>query len=268
MKKFGRVYVDLYRVLKTGEQDLSISPALVLPTGSTDVFFNFGELADPPGASSDTSLTPHSYVAGPIRRAFNAKLARNMDLVGVRFKPGASALFLHTAVDELVASEVDVHAVLGSEGIEVESCLSDPGTGQRLAHLERFLVRRLERSNGPDADVVRAVSLIERSRGHLTMRSLREELGIRERRLQRKFKDHVGLTPKGYTRIVRLRRLVTLLDRRPEADFLELVHGEGFYDQAHLIREFKAGTGLTPGAYARSRHGQDDGFLQFNTPDR
>lgn len=260
-------YVDCYRVLRTEMKDHPTSPALVLPTGSTDIFFNFGELADPPGGLTSKSSTPQSYVAGPIRQAFEAKLGRNMDLVGIRFKPGAAAIFLHTAVDELTALEAEVQSVLGLEGVEIEARLSAPGIGQRLAHLERFLMRRLERGYGLDADVSRAISLIERSRGNLTMLSLREELGVGERRLQRRFKEHVGLTPKGYARIVRLRYAAALLDQRPDADPLELVHSVGFYDQAHFIHEFKAGTGLSPGAYARARRDRGDGFLQFNTPD-
>lgn len=59
----------------------------------------------------------------------------------------------------------------------------------------------------------------------------------------------VGLTPKQYCRVRRFQQSVTAAHAAREVDWAELAVSCGYYDQAHFIHDFRAFSGLTPGAY-------------------
>jgi AraC-like DNA-binding protein len=62
-------------------------------------------------------------------------------------------------------------------------------------------------------------------------------------------------------RVVRLQHAVSLVQRGAVSSWTGLAYDAGYADQAHLVREFRALAGVTPGAYAAERRGV--GFLQY-----
>jgi AraC-like DNA-binding protein len=81
------------------------------------------------------------------------------------------------------------------------------------------------------------------------------------RQLRRRFRSEHGFSPREYRRILRTDRLLRRLHPKPwEADSSEVA--PDFADQPHMIREFKALTGVTPGAYVRSKRTHSDATLR------
>lgn len=90
--------------------------------------------------------------------------------------------------------------------------------------------------------------------------------GLSERQFRRRFAQRHGVAPKAYQRLVRVDRLLRRLHARPwEADPGPL-HEEGFADQAHAIRAFRAVTGMTPGAYQRLKQGGELSLRSVSAP--
>jgi AraC-like DNA-binding protein len=80
------------------------------------------------------------------------------------------------------------------------------------------------------------------------MTAVAAELGVSLRHLRRAFAEAVGLAPKQYARVARLHRALGA-----EGDWSQRARLAGYYDQAHLVGEFRALLGATPEAYARGR---------------
>lgn len=74
-------------------------------------------------------------------------------------------------------------------------------------------------------------------------------LGLLSKTFVRRFRAQTGLTPKRFSRIRRLQRLLRSIGDPATADWPELAAGHGYTHQAHLIYDFRALTGLTPSAY-------------------
>ena len=91
-----------------------------------------------------------------------------------------------------------------------------------------------------------AVRRIEQCRGELDMRSLARDLGYSQKHVATMFRDHVGVTPKRFARIVRFHHLVTHLRRGDGGTWAELAARFGYYDQPHLVSEVRQFTGITP----------------------
>ena len=84
------------------------------------------------------------------------------------------------------------------------------------------------------------------------------ELGVSHGHLDRLFTAHVGLSPRTLARILRMRRLLEGIDVYGLVGWAEKAAELGWADQAHLIRDFKRHTGVTPAEYVRRQRSTYD----------
>ena len=73
--------------------------------------------------------------------------------------------------------------------------------------------------------------------------------GYSRRRFIELFNDEVGIKPKIFSRIQRFQAALELVKRASPVSWSEIALACGYYDQAHLIRDFQTFSGLTPAAY-------------------
>jgi AraC-like DNA-binding protein len=97
----------------------------------------------------------------------------------------------------------------------------------------------------PDDAVCAAVELAIASHGGASVAAMADAARLGVRQLQRRFVDAVGITPKEYARIRRVRSTLAAV-LRGERSLAALAHDLGFADQAHMTRELGDVTGLTP----------------------
>jgi AraC-like DNA-binding protein len=93
----------------------------------------------------------------------------------------------------------------------------------------------------------RAVRLLEG--GEVRVERVADRLGVTARHLRRAFTESVGIGPKDFARTVRLRRAVGMA--ATSKDWGRIAADAGYYDQAHLIADFRELVGLTPGAFVK-----------------
>ena len=80
-----------------------------------------------------------------------------------------------------------------------------------------------------------------------------DAIALSPKRFIERFKADVGVTPKRYCRLLRFQRVVTNAHRGGATDWAELALACGYFDQAHLIHDFREFSGLTPTAYEARR---------------
>lgn len=116
----------------------------------------------------------------------------------------------------------------------------------RLDLVEDFLARRMLGARLDSTRVDWAVARIESCGGILDVGSLARELGNSHKHLISLFRDQVGIPPKLLARLVRFERVRRAARADARIGWAELALGHGYCDQAHLAREVKQLTGLTP----------------------
>ena len=92
----------------------------------------------------------------------------------------------------------------------------------------------------------RAVAAIERGRGTASVADLSVAAGLSPRQLRRLFEAEVGMAPKLYARIVRLDAAMVARRAAPDRSWTDIAHDLGWFDQAHLDKDFRALAGSTP----------------------
>jgi transcriptional regulator GlxA family with amidase domain len=75
------------------------------------------------------------------------------------------------------------------------------------------------------------------------------DLGVSDRHLRRVFHDALGVSPKAFAKLARFRRAVRIASGHTHMSWASIAAATGYYDQAHLIAEFRAIAGVTPRAF-------------------
>src|SRR5205823_6076003 len=92
-----------------------------------------------------------------------------------------------------------------------------------------------------------------RRRGATTVARLSAACGFSRQHLARKFRQSLGVCPKLFCRLVRFHYTLDRVITSPPGDWASAALELGYYDQAHLIAEFKEFTGLSPTGFASLR---------------
>jgi AraC-like DNA-binding protein len=67
------------------------------------------------------------------------------------------------------------------------------------------------------------------------------------------FKQHVGITPKAFMKIMRFQKAVMEIERCRSVNWAGVAYESGYYDQAHFIHDFRQFSGFTPAQYAEMK---------------
>ena len=116
----------------------------------------------------------------------------------------------------------------------------------RLDLVEGLLARRILGARVDTARVDWAVARIEACGGLLDVASLARDSGCSRKHLIALFHDQVGVTPKLLSSLVRFERVMREARASRWMRWADLALAHGYYDQAHLAREVRRFTGLTP----------------------
>jgi len=207
----------------------------ILPDGTCEIVINRG---DP--FRHEGRVQPRTMVVGQMARFMEIEPTGAVDLIGIRFRPGGLYPFLGAPMSELTGTWADLR--------DVDRALRRDLEGARGP--EEALLARLRPGN---AAVAAAVARIER--GEQRIDRVAKDLDLHPRRLERMFAREVGLPPKTLARIVRFQGVL-----RGSGDWTAIAQACGYYDQAHLIRDFKEFAGESPTAYLARRHPMSDAF--------
>jgi AraC-like DNA-binding protein len=120
-------------------------------------------------------------------------------------------------------------------------------TVDAAAILERAIAERLAAAEGPPARAQLALAAADRLTS-ANVNVVAADLGVSERHLRRVFRETVGVSPKAFARLTRFHRALYAARQDARAGWASIAAAAGYYDQAHLIAEFRAIAGVTPRA--------------------
>lgn len=231
----------------------------VVPDGSAELVLHLGESFHRIDGARGRERQSRTLFVGQMTEHVLLEPGEAVDVIGVRFQPGGAGAFVRDPMPEL-ADEIQDFAEV--ESLTDSSLLERVGeldhTGDRLAALERELLDRIDPTVGVDPVVAHVADRLAESGGNGSLDVLAAECGIGARQLQRRFRAGVGIGPKLFARITRVQRAISMLDGRVQGRFAELAACCGYFDQAHLIRDFKQLAGITPGRFLAESHEMSD----------
>jgi AraC-like DNA-binding protein len=192
----------------------------------------------------------HTSFAGGLRETqVLTEHGGRSDGMQVNLSPPAAHALFRVPMSSLAGRIVDLEDLLGRRAVRlVEELQEQPSWAERFAVLDATLTAWLADTPPRSPAVSWAHARLRTSHGRVRVSWLAEELGWSRKRLAARFREEVGLTPKAVARVLRFEHAVHLAEHG-DLSWGRLAHECGYYDQAHLIHEFRAISGCTPGTF-------------------
>ena len=229
-------------------------PETILPDGCPEIVFNLADRFKRIDSERPV-LQPTALLAGQISRGITIMPTGNVRLFGVRLQPTGAFMISGIRQAELKDKLPGVDEIFGSRGKELEDAINtSPGHPEMAAAFESFVRSALTRNKRRTDGARVACDMIGRRNGAISVRSVAAELGRSERSLERDFREHVGLSPKVFARIIRFQNAVRRIENATDQKMIEAALASGYFDQPHMIRDFREFAGKSPLEYFNAHH--------------
>jgi AraC-like DNA-binding protein len=212
-------------------------------------------------------VQPRAFLAGALTRPWLLRAGRSVLTLGIRLRAGAAPRVLGLSMARSSDREVPLGTIVGPHAARflVEGVRARRTRVGRFAAAERWLLERLAEGPERSENTRPAVALILRAKGQLRIADLARSLGWGRRRMERAFRRELGIGPKVFARIVRLNAVLAALDANERAAAVDLALDAGYFDQAHLLRDFRS---LVGRALRAGRDADGQMARHFTRPDR
>jgi AraC-like DNA-binding protein len=229
----------------------------LLPTGTAELVINLREdqtriyNANRPQTFETRT---GSVICGIHSKPFVIDTETQFSVIGVHFKPGGFFPFFPFPAMELHNCVLSLEDVWSKTARELRERLLETGSPQlRFQILENFLLKHARKSLSRHCAVGFALKRFQQTPHTETISSVVERTGFSQRRFIEAFSNEVGVTPKLFCRIQRFQNVIQGVHKKENVQWLETALDNGFFDQAHFIRDFREFSGINPSAYLKQR---------------
>ncbi len=227
-------YIDAYWTAKGDEQQPR--KETILPDGCIDIILNAGD--DFTTDQQGTSMKHEKfYLVGTMTRHKETVMHNKINLLGIRFKPGAfSAFYQFDSLHEITNQTIEFDKKLAPD---IGKLLQKP-----VSCLNQFLLDKLSK---PKHLLFSIIADIQQYKGQIKVEALARRHFITIRQLERSFRQWLGTSPKEFINLVRYQHASQLLRQNHAGNsLLGIAIACGYYDHAHLSNDIKKYSGVSP----------------------
>lgn len=186
-------------------------------------------------------------ITGPQTERIILSLGRNHLMIKIGFQPGALYRLLGEPMQNMLQhKEYDGEAVFGS-GIRsvVDDFANAPDFNTMKNIAEKFMLGHLTKIKKP-VPIDHVIPEIIKYGGMVKIDQLVKQTDLSNRQFERSFKVRMGVSPKFYSRLVRFTKAWLLKENNPSITWTNVAHECNYFDQMHLIRDFKMFANTNP----------------------
>jgi AraC-like DNA-binding protein len=263
-----RRFVECIWILEDEEANPERAVERILPDGCMELIVHWRSsfLRRAPGLLPERQ--PGSFLVGGLTSFFDVQPPERIGTLGIRFRPAGACAFFRVPMDALTDRVVPLDALCGNAAELFGEQVAEARSNQERVRVAESFLRRLQAATGgrgPDARIESVVREILRTRGQTTVLALSEDAGISGRQLERKFLACAGLGPKALCRLLRFQSVFREIGPERAPNWAGIAAEAGYFDQAHLIADFRQFAGETPASLVAGK-----GLLTsyFTSPER
>ncbi len=239
-------HIECIWLLESSEEPIAALPQRLLPDGCVELILNFGDRFREHNEAGQSNLQPQRFVVGQMTRPVLVSPTGRVEILGIRFAPGGTLPFFSCPPIELTNTIAPLADVANALERELPGQIYEARDwSEKTRLLETALIKLLLTKQDGRASLQGAISQIIRAGGQTSVDLLANDLGISGRQLERRFLNEVGLGPKLLCRILRFQQVFRAVESS-NPNWARIAADCGYYDQAHLIRDFRQFAEQTP----------------------
>ena len=239
---------------EAGASEGAGQPERIVPDGRCELVLHYGDLFVESGEDGLELPQPRALFAGQLSRPLWLRPTGRAGVLGVRFHPAGARSFLGFALHGVTDCRLALHAIWPEEARALTSAIAHARDETRIEIAQRFVAGRIALNRSPiDEPIARSAAAIESQAGRCRVEEVIASSGVGRRQFERRFRDAVGLSPKRFASVLRLRSVFDVLEKSPASDWTDAALAAGYFDQSHLIRDFRRYVGCTPAQFVAAR---------------
>lgn len=227
-------FIYCYWQLKTNQSLHEAFTYKAVADGCIDIYFNL-------------SAPKESFVMGFSKTYTEFSLEQSFNYVGIRFLPTMFTQLFKINAAELSHQDTPLELVVPLLSNYIANRCNETLQPQEIQEiLDIFFLNHLAKIPLEyDQRLHHSLNIILKNSGQLTFEK-DLDTGISPRQLRRLFKFHIGDAPKAFSKVIRFQQILKTKPSRQSLRENKLFFDNGYYDQAHFIKEFKQFYGVTP----------------------
>lgn len=227
----------------------------VIPNGYVDLVLHLSDWHCDLTMEEGWNHSPDYTLIGFWSIPYEVRFRKRVEKFGIRFLPEGLPGLFGVPTSEFVNQSMDMVDVLGRTFRDFSHRLREaPNPSKRIHAADQFFIKQLEERNNNPSYLSAATRLIRDELNEMSVQQLSEKVYISPRQLEREFKHQLGVSPKMFMRIHRLKQIQDHLKQPGQIKLASLAHYLGYTDQAHFIKDFKKMTGVSPTVFLEQRH--------------
>jgi AraC-like DNA-binding protein len=226
----------------------------IVPDGCMEMIFHAGDLYRQYLPDQTVITQPKCFVFGQITQPLEIAATGETNIFAVRFHPEGCLPFINIPIREMDNKAVALDYLFGEQGKTLgERVCAAKNVTEQINLVENFLLQHIKNPEISDRIAALSVQTLLELKGQLSVDELADQVQVHRRQLERKFATIIGLSPKQLAKIIRLQATLKMMNERKFEHLTELAYENGYFDQAHFIKDFKEFTGVTPGEFYAGR---------------
>ena len=222
----------------------------IVPDGCMEMIFHAGDLYRQYLPEEAFIVQPRYFIFGQITQPLEITATGETRIFAVRFHPDGSLPIINMPIREMDNKAVSLEQLFGGKGNKLgERVCAEKDVNKQIELVEIFLLQQIQKQETRDRIAALSVQALLGLKGQLSVDELAVQLQVHRRKLERNFATLIGLSPKQLAKIIRLQAALKMMGERKYNNLTELAYENGYFDQAHFIKDFREFTGVTPGEF-------------------
>lgn len=232
----------------------------IVPCGMMELMFFMNQKPQIPGKTKE--FAENAILSGHHASYYDMNIPGNLSMFSVSFYPHGAMMFFDIPLEEFCNKNVPLKYFLkDSAHIEEQLCNAN-NFDARVKIIEKVLLHLLSK-NQKQYELKRIsanIKVISRYGGSIPTVKLAEIACLSRRQYERTFREHIGASPKQFNKVVRFQKALHIKQKDPGISLTSLAYDCGYYDQSHMVNDFKSISGFSPKLYFKDCKPYSDYF--------
>jgi AraC-like DNA-binding protein len=233
----------------------------IVPSGLFELIFYFNDI--PETSDKTKNITSNINITGQLNGFHDIIVKGNISLFSVYFQPYGLSLMLNIPLREIFNHSVPLADLLKGKVAGLEDKMYEASDHNACVQVIEAYIWNLIRENSKNYHQQRIKHVVENISKwgvQTDIDSLASDAFLSRRQFDRSFANIIGTSPKQFIRIVRFQKAIHLKAQNSGNSLTEIAAHAGYFDQAHMINEFKLLSGYTPSEFFSNCDAYSDYF--------
>lgn len=241
-----REIIDFYYEIKIS--DNPNRKERIVPDANFELILNYGSPIFTK-INHEFEENPTCFIAGMHKKAFTVINSPLVNYIGAVFKPGGLRRLTYIPIYELTSKIIPAEVVFGKMINEYYELIGNTiGSESKMALLSELFVQTNNRNKNKLALIDVAIQKISSARGNISIQEVTKFIKINDRYFRKLFSDEIGMNPKKFCEIVKLKHALDQL-LNEKSSIIDVCYSFDYFDLAHFNRSFKRVLNISPSKF-------------------